>query len=243
MSEGRIDGPAIEFDQVGLTLGATRILENVSFSVAAGSVHCIIGANGGGKTSLVRSMLGQMPHTGRITIEWRGNRVVGYVPQILDFDKTLPVTVNDFMAMACQRRPVFLGVSRSRRREIDDVLERLGLAGKGHYKLGTLSGGERQRVLFAQALIPEPALLVLDEPMTGLDVAGHDLIERSIVEFARSGGTVVWINHDIVQVKEFADTVTYVDREVRLQGNAREVLESGVAAGLFPSLANAVPAT
>jgi zinc transport system ATP-binding protein len=242
-SEGRIDGPAIEFERVGLTLGATRILENVSFSVVAGSVHCIIGANGGGKTSLVRSMLGQMPHTGRITIHWRANRVVGYVPQVLDFDKTLPVTVNDFMAMACQRRPVFLGVSRSRRREIDDVLERLGLAGKGHYKLGTLSGGERQRVLYAQALIPEPALLVLDEPMTGLDVAGHDLIERSIVEFARSGGTVVWINHDIVQVKEIADTVTYVDREVRLQGNAREVLESGVAAGLFPSLASAVPAT
>ena len=68
--------------------------------------------------------------------------------------------------------------------------------------------------------------------MTGLDVTGHDLIERSIVEFAQAGGTVIWINHDIVQVKEIADTVTYVDREIRLQGNAREVLESGVAAGL-----------
>ena len=243
MTEQRIHGPAIELDGVSLTLGATRILENVSFSVAAGSIHCVIGANGGGKTSLVRSMLGQMPHTGRIQIQWRDNRVVGYVPQVLDFDKTLPVTVNDFMAMACQRRPVFLGVSKARRQEIDEVLERLGLAGKGRYKLGTLSGGERQRVLFAQALIPEPALLVLDEPMTGLDVAGHDLIERSIVEFAQAGGTVVWINHDIVQVKEIADTVTYVDREVRLQGNAREVLASGVAAGLFPSLANALPAT
>jgi zinc transport system ATP-binding protein len=243
MTERRIHGPAIELDGVSLTLGATRILENVSFSVAAGSIHCVIGANGGGKTSLVRSMLGQMPHTGRIQIQWHDNRVVGYVPQILDFDKTLPVTVNDFMAMACQRRPVFLGVSKSRRQEIGEVLERLGLAGKGRYKLGTLSGGERQRVLFAQALIPEPALLVLDEPMTGLDVVGHDLIERSIVEFARAGGTVVWINHDIVQVKEIADTVTYVDREVRLQGNAREVLESGVAAGLFPSLATALPAT
>lgn len=243
MTERRIHGPAIELDGVSLTLGATRILENVSFSVAAGSIHCVIGANGGGKTSLVRSMLGQMPHTGRIKIQWHDNRVVGYVPQVLDFDKTLPVTVNDFMAMACQRRPVFLGVSKSRRLEIDEVLERLGLAGKGRYKLGTLSGGERQRVLFAQALIPEPALLVLDEPMTGLDVAGHDLIERSIVEFAQTGGTVVWINHDIVQVKEIADTVTYVDREVRLQGNAREVLESGVAAGLFPSLATALPAT
>ncbi len=239
MSEEQIHGPAIEFERVGLTLGNTQILENISFTVSAGTVHCVIGANGGGKTSLVRSLLGQMPHTGRITIRWKDNRVIGYVPQTLDFDKTLPVTVSDFMGMACQRRPVFLGITRSRRQEIDEVLTRLGLAGKGHYKLGTLSGGERQRVLFAQALIPTPSLLVLDEPMTGLDVTGHDLIERSIVEFAQSGGTVVWINHDIVQVGEIADTVTYVDREVRLQGNARQVLESGVAAGLFPSLASA----
>jgi zinc transport system ATP-binding protein len=220
-----------------LTLGATRILHDINFSIPAGSIHCVIGANGGGKTSLVRSMLGQMPHTGRITIHWHDNHVVGYVPQSLDFDKTLPVTVHDFMAMTCQRRPVFLGVSRVRRRQIDEVLDRMGLVGKGKYKLGNLSGGERQRVLFAQALIPEPALLVLDEPMTGLDVTGRAVLERSIVEFAGAGGTVVWINHDIVQVNEIADSLTYIDREIRLQGNAREVLRGGVAAGLFPTLA------
>jgi len=238
-----MQGPSIEFDSVGLTLGATRILNDISFSIEAGTIHCIIGSNGGGKTSLVRSMLGQMPHTGRITIQWRDSRVIGYVPQALDFDKTLPVTVNDFMAMTCQRRPVFLGISRKRRHEIEEVLERMGLAGKGKYKLGNLSGGERQRVLFAQAMIPEPALLVLDEPMTGLDPSGRDLLESSIVEFARSGGTVVWINHDIVQVNELADTLTYIDREIRLQGNAREVLSGGVAAGLFPNLALAGTAT
>jgi len=232
-----MQGPSIDFEHVGLTLGATRILEDISFSIPAGSIHCIIGANGGGKTSLVRSMLGQMPHTGRIEIHWQDSRVIGYVPQALDFDKTLPVTVHDFMAMTCQRRPVFLGISRARRRQIAEVLDRMGLAGKGHYKLGTLSGGERQRVLFAQALIPEPALLVLDEPMTGLDVGGRALLESSIVEFAGAGGTVVWINHDIVQVNQVADTLTYIDRNIRLQGGAREVLTGGAAAGLFPTLA------
>ncbi len=231
-----MQGPSIEFEHVSLTLGATRILEDISFSISAGSIHCIIGANGGGKTSLVRSMLGQMPHTGRIAMHWHENRVVGYVPQALDFDKTLPVTVNDFMGMTCQRRPVFLGISRARRRQIDQVLDRMGLAGKGRYKLGNLSGGERQRVLFAQALIPEPALLVLDEPMTGLDMGGRNILEGSIIEFAGAGGTVVWINHDIAQVNEIADTLTYVDRKIRLQGNAREVLKGGAAAGLFPSL-------
>ncbi len=110
---------------------------------------------------------------------------MGYVPQSLDFDKSLPITVRDFMAMTTQRRPVFLGVSRARRAEIDATLERLGLAGRVNARLGSLSGGERQRVLLAQALLPEPALLVLDEPTTGLDVAGKEVLERTIVAFVQ----------------------------------------------------------
>ena len=135
-----MQGPSIEFERVNLRLGATTILEDVSFKVRAGTIHCIVGANGGGKTSLVRSLLGQMPHSGRISIEWREGRVIGYVPQTLDFDKSLPITVGDFMAMATQRRPVFLGVSKARRDEIDRMLERLGLNGKRKAKLGSLSG-------------------------------------------------------------------------------------------------------
>jgi zinc transport system ATP-binding protein len=132
---------------------------------------------------------------------------------------------------------VFLGVSRARRAEIDRTLARLGLAGKLTAKLGSLSGGERQRVLLAQALIPEPALLVLDEPTTRLDVAGKEILENTIVEFVRAGGTAVWINHDIGQVSKIADAVTYVDRKVLLDGAPRDVLASGTAARLFPSLA------
>ena len=232
-----MQGPAIEFERVNLTLGATSILEDVSFNVEAATLHCIVGANGGGKTSLVRSLLGQMPHSGRISIEWRDGRVIGYVPQSLDFDKSLPITVRDFLAMTTQRRPVFLGVSRARRAEIERTLARLGLAGKLQAKLGSLSGGERQRVLLAQALIPEPALLVLDEPTTGLDVAGKEILQSTIIEFVKAGGTAVWINHDIGQVSKIADAVTYVDRKVLLNGAPRDVLAGGAAARLFPSLA------
>jgi zinc transport system ATP-binding protein len=238
-----MQGPSIAVENVSLRLGNTQILEDVNFSVRAGSIHCIIGANGGGKTSLLRSLLGQMPHSGRITINWRDGRVVGYVPQTLDFDKTLPVTVRDFLAMASQARPIFLGVSREHRKRIDDALEHVGLAGKSGYKLGSLSGGERQRVLFAQALLPEPALLVLDEPMTGLDVAGHDILERAIVDFARGGGTVLWINHDILNVYEIADALTYIDRKVLLDGPPRDVLASEAAAELYPTLARLESAT
>ncbi|MGD8340079.1 MAG: metal ABC transporter ATP-binding protein [Gammaproteobacteria bacterium] len=231
-----MQGPAIEFENVSLALGATRILEDVSFGIESGAVHCIVGANGGGKTSLIRSMLGQMPHTGRIAIHWSDNRTTGYVPQTLDFDKTLPLTVGDFVAMTFQRRPVFLGVPRRRRDLIDEALERVGLEGKSRFKMGGLSGGERQRVLFAQALIPEPSLLVLDEPLTGLDLAGKEIIETAISEFAAGGGTIVWINHDIAQVDEVADGMTYIDRKVLLHGRPKEVLRSGTARALFPTL-------
>ena len=231
-----MQGPSIEFERVNLTLGATSILEDVTFKVRASTIHCIVGANGGGKTSLVRSLLGQMPHSGRISIHWREGLGVGYVPQSLDFDKSLPITVLDFMAMTTQRLPVFLGVARARRAEIERTLERLGLSGKLRAKLGSLSGGERQRVLLAQALIPEPALLVLDEPTTGLDVTGRQILERTIIEFVQAGGTAVWINHDIAQVTEIADALTYVDRKVLLDGAPREVLATGAAAHLFPTL-------
>jgi zinc transport system ATP-binding protein len=212
------------------------ILQDVSFHVRAGTIHCIVGANGGGKTSLVRSLLGQMPHTGHIRIHWNDNRLVGYVPQSLDFDKSLPITVLDFMAMATQRRPVFLGVSRARRAAIVARLEQLGLSGKLDTKLGALSGGERQRVLLAQALIPEPALLVLDEPTTGLDLAGKGTLERTLQAFTAEGGTVVWINHDIVQVNEIADSLTYINRTVILDGAPRDVLAGAAAAQLYPTL-------
>jgi len=232
-----MQGPLIQFSDVNLTLGNTQILRNVSFSVRPGTVHCIIGANGGGKTSLIRSLVGQMPHTGKISVEWHGSQIIGYVPQTLDFDQTLPVTVRDFLAMTTQRRPVFLGLSRARREAIDAALDRVGLGEKAGYRLGSLSGGERQRVLFAQATLPEPALLVLDEPMTGLDVEGHAIIERAICKFAEDGGTVLWINHDILKVHELADHLTYIDQTVLLDGAPREALATEAAARLYPSLA------
>ena len=86
-------------------------------------------------------------------------------------------------------------------------------------------------------MLPEPALLVLDEPMTGLDVEGHEILEKAIGAFAHSGGTVIWINHDILKVHEVADMLTYIDRRVLLNGPPREALAGEHAARLYPSLA------
>lgn len=165
-------GPAIEFAGIDLSLGGSRILDGVRLRVEAGSVHALVGPNGGGKSSLVKTLLGQMPHRGELRLEWPGAPgCIGYVPQALEFDRGLPLTVDDFMAAMCQRRPAFLGLSRSRRPAIDAALERVGMLAKRGRRMGALSGGERQRVLLAQGLVPPPQLLVLDEPMSALDEA------------------------------------------------------------------------
>ncbi|MEM9209690.1 MAG: ATP-binding cassette domain-containing protein, partial [Pseudomonadota bacterium] len=149
-------GPAVQFDDVSLVLGGNRILDGVSLDISPGKIHCLVGPNGGGKTSLVKCLLGQMPHSGRISIDWQDNRTTGYVPQSLDFDRNLPLTVLDLMTVIVQRRPVFTGLGRSAVSDVSRALEAVGMSAKRKTPLGALSGGERQRVLFAQALMPAP---------------------------------------------------------------------------------------
>lgn len=208
-------GPGITFDNVSLTLGRTVILDQVSFQVSPGSVHALVGPNGGGKSSLVKTLLGQMPHQGRLSLEWReSSGIIGYVPQALEFDRGLPMTVDDFMAAMCQRRPAFLGLSRHYATAIGEALERVGMQDKRKRRMGALSGGERQRVLLAQGLIPAPQLLVLDEPMSALDEAGAQVFERLLIDWRQAGVTVLWIEHDLEAVKRLADRVTGLSRRV-----------------------------
>lgn len=230
-----MQGPSITFDDVGLELSGAEILHDVSFAVGAGDIHCLIGPNGGGKTSLVRCLLGQMPHSGTISVHWSaGPAVTGYVPQFLDFDKTLPVTIENFMAMiGASRRPAFLGMKASARAAAEAALTRVGLEGKGGSRLGSLSGGERQRVLFAQALEPEPALLVLDEPMTSMDEVGAGVFVEVIRELAEAGTTIVWIAHDLEQVASMADAVTCINHTATFSGPPGEVLAGREIHALF----------
>lgn len=226
-------GPEISYEGVSLRLSNTDILQDISFTVEPGSIHCIIGPNGGGKTSLARCLLGQMPHTGKISISWPAGQVVGYVPQSLDFDRTLPITVDDFMGMICQNTPTFMGIGKKHRQAVTSALEKVDVAGKRSRKLGQLSGGERQRVLFAQALIPEPNLLILDEPMTSMDEAGSQTFENIVESLKCKGTTILWIHHDLQQVKRLADTVTCVNREVLFTGPPRDVMTPECILNIF----------
>lgn len=211
-------GPAIVFENVSLRLGGAQILEEVSFRIEPGALHCLVGPNGGGKTSLVRALLGQMPHTGTVRLEGEFTKPLGYVPQLPDFDRNVPMTVNDVMALLGQRRPAFLGSNKAVKAANLQALERTGVAAMVDKPFGSLSGGQRQRVLLAQAISPAPWLLILDEPTAGVDEAGVRLVEALVAELNSQGVTILWINHDIQQVKRIAQSMTVINRRILFHG-------------------------
>lgn len=230
-----MQGPAIHVDNMSLYLGASKILSDINFSIAAGSLHCLIGPNGGGKTTTARCLLGQMPHKGTIRFDWPNGvkGTIGYVPQLIEMERTLPLTIDNFMTALTQNKPAFMSTSKASRILIDAALERVGLTAKRKLMIGSLSGGERQRLLFAQALIPSPSLLVLDEPMTSLDEGGSRLFESLIIELNASGVTVLWINHDLEQVARLAHSITVIDKSVLAHGPTATTLTADMQRGAF----------
>jgi len=222
-------GPSLHFRNVSVSLGGQDILSDVSFDLAAGAVHGLVGPNGGGKTTLLRALLGQTPFTGIIKIQSPQEAIIGYAPQSLDLDRTLPFTVLDVLAVMNQRRPVFLGRSRVHSKDIDAVVEKVGLTSKAQRLFGALSGGERQRLLLAQALLPAPDLLLLDEPTSNMDEAGARLVEGVVAELCAQGVTVVWISHDWDQIRRHASTATIISRKLVDHGPPRDILTMEMA--------------
>jgi len=220
-----MSGILIEIRNLTLTLSNTKILKNINLTVEPGKIHCLVGPNGGGKTSLLRSILGQVPYEGEIYISYDKTKIIGYVPQYLDFEKSLPITVENFLSIVYQQKPCFLGVSGKYRKTIDDLLKRIGMYEKKKRLVGNLSGGEKQRLLLAQAIYPEPDLLILDEPFTGIDKLGEDYFKSVIKDLKNKGVTILWIHHNLKQVIEMADTVTCIKKEIQFSGEPKKVLD------------------
>lgn len=199
--------PVIEIS--GLTLRPAReaLLSNFSLTVDRGTLHALVGPNGAGKTTLLAAILGLVPFEGQIRAHWTGSGRISYVPQQFQVDRTLPVTVADFLALTRQHHPVCLGVSRATRQRIARLLERVNLSGFGSRPLSALSGGELRRVLLANALDPLPELLILDEPSTGLDEASAQWLDDTL-QSLKGEMTVLMVSHDIDRVRRIADRVT-----------------------------------
>jgi zinc transport system ATP-binding protein len=201
--------PLLEISGVTLRPAQEALLSDFSFSIERGTLHALVGPNGAGKTTLVSAILGLVHFEGQIVAHWMGSGRVAYVPQQFQVDRTLPVTVADFLALARQRRPVCFGVAAPTRTRIERLLERVGLSGVADRPLSALSGGELRRVLLANALDPLPELLILDEPASGLDERGVRWLDDTLMSL-KGEMTVLMVSHHSEQVRRIADRVTHL---------------------------------
>ena len=220
--------PLLEVRDLWVRRGGQTLLERVSLTVERGTLHVLLGPNGAGKSTLLAAILGQAAFAGRITARWRGDGRIGLVPQSFTVDRTLPVTVADFLALTRQRRPVCLGIAPATRARLAAMLARTGMASAADKPLSVLSGGELRRVLLAHALDPLPELLLLDEPASGLDQEAARRLEQALLALCRGEGlTVLMVSHDLAQARRLADRVTVLARTVRADGPPAAVLAGG----------------
>jgi zinc transport system ATP-binding protein len=211
MTQASAADPLLSISDLTIRFGADAVLSNISMSVQRGTLHAVVGDNGAGKTTLLSAILGQTVFTGRIVARWQGSGRIGFVPQSFHADRTLPVSVGDFLALARQNRPVCLGVEAGARRRIAALLDHVGLGGFERRQLSMLSGGELRRVLLANALDPLPELLLLDEPAAGLDHTSAVWLDETLAAI-KPDVTTVMVSHDSAQVTRVADQVTRLER-------------------------------
>lgn len=205
----------------GLThrYGRTPVLEDVTFSVEKGESLCVIGPNGGGKSTLLKLLLGLiLPEKGRITILGRSpadaRDRVGYVPQSIQFDQKFPVSALDVVLMGRLDRIGLWGrFGKGCREAARDALERVGLENHARSPFSQLSGGERQRVLIARALACDPEILLLDEPTANIDLSVEARFLETLDELQKSM-TVLLVTHDLDVISRLGDSALCVNRRV-----------------------------
>jgi len=213
----------LEARGLGVRFGGAAVLRDVTLRVGPAEIVTIVGPNGSGKSTLLRALLGiQRPSTGQV-IRAPGLRV-GYVPQRLQIDRSLPMTARRFLSL-----PV-----RCSDAEAAAVLARCGVAGVSDQQLVDLSGGQLQRVLLARALLNAPDLLVLDEPTQGLDQPGEAAFYRLIDEVRReTGAAILMVSHDLHVVMAASDRVICLNGHVCCEGTPQVVRDAPEYRALF----------
>jgi zinc transport system ATP-binding protein len=199
--------PLIEARGVVVRHGRRRVLDRIDVSVAPGEIVTLIGPNGAGKTTLVRVLLGLQPADAGVVRRKPGLRL-GYLPQRLSIDPTLPLTVRRFLRLTANGST-----------DVDALLDEVGARSCSPQQLAELSGGELQRVLLARALAREPELLVLDEPVQGVDFAGQIELYRLIAHLRdRRGCGILMVSHDLHLVMSATDRVLCLNQHLCCSG-------------------------
>lgn len=221
-----------KINHMSVKFGKDIILKDVNIHVHCGQLTVIIGRNGAGKSTLLKAILGEVEHTGNITFMDMKEKVakrikIGYVPQSINIEKHMPTTVYDLFASSICHIPVFLRKDHKIYQEIKNHLKLFGADKLIDKSIGDLSGGELQRVLLAIATKPTPNLLILDEPVSGIDRNGtkdfYEIVNNLKTQYDMS---ILLVSHDLDLVKKYADKVILLDKEVIKEGTPDEVFES-----------------
>ena len=224
----------LRLDGIGVSLGGRQVLSDVSFTIRKGEFTGLIGPNGAGKTTLLRVILGlQEPSSGRVLIDGgprqKSNKnSIGYVPQKLVIDPDMPMRARDVVSLGLDGHRLGFGFPSRRRRDlVNKTLCDVGAEKYADARVGELSGGEQQRVLIAHALISQPKLLLLDEPLANLDLKSEQEIVAVLGELAREHGISVLLSaHDMNPLLGVMDRIVYVANGRVATGSTDEVVTS-----------------
>lgn len=228
-----------KLQDVCVTLQGRQILQNVNLHIHCGQLAVIIGPNGAGKTTLLRAMLNELPFTGKINFSSTDGRSgrnfrIGYVPQKLDIDAFSPMTVLDLFAASLSKKPLWLGISSKIKHAAGKVLYAVEADKLINHPVGSLSGGQLQRVLLALALTPVPDLLLLDEPVSGVDPSGIELFYRMVSNLRKTYHlAIVMISHDISTTARYADRMLFLNRSVICDDKPQVTLRHPDVIGTF----------
>ena len=221
----------LRVEKLSVTIGNETILKDMNLHVHCGELVALIGPNGAGKSTFLKAILGQREYTGVIAFSQAGKRShkprIGYVPQSPAFDPSEPMSVADLFACCMSKRPAFLGLSKAMRETVTECLERVHGTDLIDKRVGSLSGGELQRVLLALALEPMPNILILDEPLSGVDVEGMSTLMDMLDEIRKTYDlSILMTTHDFSMLERYCDRVVLLSHRILKKGTPLEVLNS-----------------
>ena len=228
--------------KIGVKFGNFEVLRDINLHIHCGNLTAIIGPNGSGKSTLLKALLGQVRHTGELKFMDRKGAhsqkpLIGYVPQQLNFDRSAPVSVLDFFSAGISGRPVWMSHPGPIKDKVFRSLEKVEAGNLIYKRLGNLSGGELQKVLLALALTPVPDLLLLDEPVSGIDQKGLELFYITVSELRKIYDlSIVLVSHDLDLVARFADKVVFLNHTIECMGNPGEVYSNPRFIEVFGSI-------
>lgn len=209
------------------------VLEDISINIPRGSFLAVVGPNGGGKTTLIKTILGLIkPGSGTVNVFGKpaycqgGNRKkIGYVPQVLSIDANFPIHAKDVVLMGRYGRIGLLKNPALKDKKIaKETMDKIGILELADKPIGRLSGGQRQRVFLARALANEPEILFLDEPTTGIDVPSTEGLYELLHKLHNEGITIIIVSHDIGVVASYVDTIACLNKRLIAHGRPEEVI-------------------